>query len=231
MQVRARSGQIRSAASWPAAGRCAPGRRGRSRVGFTLLELLLVIGILMICAGAVAPSVMGVLANYHLKDGTQQVQAALAGTRVHAIDATSTYQFRFEPGGRRYVAVPIDIEVLSSPGTALSSDGAALAPGMFVAGTLPETLSFQVSTSSAPPPDSPPLPASGDPGWQTGMAKLPTAQEYASATWSDPIYFHVDGTASDATFAIVDTRGSGYRITVREVTGEIFVKTLETEAR
>ncbi len=189
------------------------------------------IGILMICAGAVTPSVIGVLANYHLKEGTQHVQAALAGTRVHAIDATSIYEFRFEPGGRRYVAVPIDLEVLSSPGTALSSDGASVAAGMFEAGMLPETLSFQVLPLAGPPPESPPLPAGGDPGWQAGMAKLPKAGDYAGANWSDPIYFRPDGTASDAMFSIVDSRGSGYRITVREVTGEIFVKALETETR
>jgi type II secretory pathway pseudopilin PulG len=195
--------------------------------GYTLIELLLVVGILMICAGAVAPSVLGMLANYHLKEGTQKVQAALGATRVHAIDATSTYQFRFEPGGRHFLAVPTDNDALNSPGPALSADGRSLAPGMFEAGLLPETLSFQVTAPSGPPPEAPPLPAMSDPGWIGGLGRLPDAHDFAAATWSDPIYFRADGTASDATFSVVDTRGVGYRFMIRAVTGEIFVRPLD----
>jgi type II secretory pathway pseudopilin PulG len=208
----------------PAAG------SGRAVRGYTLLELLLVVGILMISAAAVAPSVMGMMANYHLKDGVQKVQSALGSTRVHAIDATSTYEFRFEPGGRHFLAVPTDIEVLISPGPAVSADGSSLAPGMFQAGMLPETLSFQVSSSGLAPVTAP-MPAASDPGWTAGLGRMPGASDFATVNWSDPIYFRPDGTATDTTFAVVDTRGAGYRFTIREVTGEVFVHPLETESR
>jgi Tfp pilus assembly protein FimT len=198
--------------------------------GYTLLELLLVVGILMIVAGAVAPSVMGMLASYHLKDGVQKVQSALGATRVQSIDATSTYQFRFEPGGRHFLAVPTDIEVLNSPGSAASAGGSSLSPAMFQSGMLPETLSFQVSASSGPAPTSPAMPAASDPGWTAGLGHMPGASDFATVNWSDPIYFRPDGTATDTTFAVVDTRGAGYRFTIREVTGEIFVHPLETES-
>lgn len=204
-----------------------PRRASRHARGFTLLELLLVIGILMICAGAVAPSVMGMLSNYHLRDGVQKVQAALAATRVHAIDATSTYEFRFEPGGRHFLAVPTDNDALNSPGPALGSDGQSLAPGMYEIGILPEGLSFQATTSSSPPPESAPLPAGSDPGWMTALGRI-AERDVAQVTWSDAIGFRVDGTATDVTFAVVDTRGAGYRFTIREVTGEIFVHPLES---
>jgi type II secretory pathway pseudopilin PulG len=203
-------------------------RRGGHARGYTLLELLLVVGILMICAGAVAPSVLGMLANYHLKDGTQKVRAALAETRIHAIDATSTYQFRFEPGGRHFLALPTDIDVLSSPGPAMSGDGQSLAPGMFEAGILPETLSFQVTASGGPPPSAAPLPAANDPGWNGALGRVPDGHEFAGVAWSDPICFRADGTGTDATFLVVDSRGSGYRIVIRETTGDIFVHSVET---
>jgi type II secretory pathway pseudopilin PulG len=199
--------------------------------GYTMLELLLVIGILMIVAGAVTPSVMGMLANVHLKEGIQKVQAALGATRVHAIDATSTYQFRFEPGGRHFLALPVDNDALNSPGGAVGANGTSLAPGLFEAGVLPETLSFQAGTPTGPPPDAPPLPAGSDPGWIGSLARMPGANEFASVTWSDPISFRADGTGTDATFVIIDTRGAAYRFTIREVTGEIFIHPLETEPR
>jgi Prokaryotic N-terminal methylation motif len=197
--------------------------RGRQARGYTLLELLLVVGILMICAGAVAPSVLGMLADYHLKEGAQKVRSALGETRVHAIDATSIYEFRFEPGGRHFLAVPTEAEVLASPGPALTAGGQSLAPGMFEGGLLPETLSFQASAPAGPPPEEPPLPAASDPGWIAGSGKLPGAEDFAGVAWSDPIYFRPDGTGSDATFLIVDSRGSAYRFTIREATGDIFM--------
>jgi Tfp pilus assembly protein FimT len=205
------------------------GAVGRRLRAYTLLELLLVVGILMIAAGAVAPSVVGMLANYHLKDGVQKVQSALGSTRVHAIDATSTYEFRFEPGGRHFLAVPTDIEVLNSSGPAVSADGRTLMPAMFEAGMLPETLSFQVSSSGAATAAA--MPAAGDPGWTAGLGRMAGAHDFATVNWSDPIYFRPDGTATDTTFTVVDTRGAGYRFTIREVTGEIFVHPLETESR
>jgi hypothetical protein len=205
------------------------GEAGRRLRAYTLLELLLVVGILMICAGAVAPSVMGMLANYHLREGVQKVQSALGSTRVHAIDATSTYEFRFEPGGRHFLAVPTDVEVLNSSGPAVSEDGKSLMPAMFESGMLPETLSFQVSSSGAAAAAA--MPAACDPGWTAGLGRMPGAHDFATVTWSDPIYFRPDGTATDTTFTVVDTRGAGYRFTIREVTGEIFAHTLETESR
>ncbi len=196
--------------------------------GYTLLELLLVIGILMIVAGAVTPSVLGMLANVNLKEGIKKVQSALGATRVHAIDATSSYQFRFEPGGRHFLALPTDNDALNSPGGAIGADGKSLAPGMFEAGLLPESVTFQASAPSGPPPDSPPLPAGSDPGWIGSLGRMPNAHDFASVTWSDPISFRADGTGTDATFVVIDTRGAGYRFTIREVTGEIFIHPLET---
>jgi Tfp pilus assembly protein FimT len=201
------------------------------RAGYTLLELLLVVGILMICAGAVAPSVMGMLANYQLKDGVRKVQTALAATRVHAVDATSIYEFRFEPGGRHFAGVPTDNDVLNAAGSSGGQNATPLGAGLFVSGVLPENLSFQVSAPSGPAAETPSMPAASDPGWTAGLGRMPDAHDFASVAWSEPIYFRPDGTASDTTFTIVDSRGSGYRLTIREVTGEIFVHSIDTEPR
>ncbi len=202
----------------------------RGAPGYTLLELLLVIGILMIVAGAVTPSVLGMLANVNLKEGVKKVQSALGATRVHAIDATSSYQFRFEPGGRHFLALPTDPDAVGTQGSALTPDGGSLARGLFEAGVLPETLSFQTVAQAGPAPGTPPLPAGSDPGWIASLARMPDAHDFASAAWSDPITFRADGTGTDATFVVQDTRGGGYRFTIREVTGEIFIHPLETES-
>src|ERR1700722_9172630 len=98
---------------------------------------------------------------------------------------------------------------------------------MFEAGVLPETLSFQVIASGGPPPDSAPLPAANDPGWNGALGRVPDGHEFAGVNWSDPIYFRADGTGTDATFLVQNSRGSAYRIMVRETTGEIFVHSVE----
>ena len=71
---------------------------------YTLLELLLVLAVILAVAGAVTPTVVERMEDYKLKRGSEMVRFAISSTRIHAIDLSSVYQFRFESGGRRYLA-------------------------------------------------------------------------------------------------------------------------------
>ncbi len=199
------------------------------------------LAILFVIAGAVAPSVVSMMSEYRLKQAVESVRIALAATRVHAIDLSSTYQFRFEQEGRRWLALPTDSEVINAtvpPAPIGGGNAAGLQRSPFQSGEMDEHFKFQtvlptsVGGGSAVPNQSivPAPSAAGDAAFLASMAKLPTAINYGSVAWSPPILFHPDGTASDAALQIVDQRGAGFRLTVRELTGEISVQRIEQGA-
>jgi Tfp pilus assembly protein FimT len=195
-----------------------------SRLAYTLLELLLVLAILIIVAGAVAPAVLGMMSDHRLKETTEAVHNALALTRIHAIDTGSTYQFRIEPQGHHFIGVPTDPAALGSG----SSDGSgAISRSMVEAGLLDESCSFQGVTSATTGSAAPMTAAATDQAFSATLAKVNLNQDFTASNWSPPILFQPDGRASDATFNIVDQRGDGFRIRVRELTGEIFVERLQ----
>jgi prepilin-type N-terminal cleavage/methylation domain-containing protein len=201
----------------------------RHSFGYTLLELLLVIAILVIVASAVTPTVVARMAEYRLKQAAETARFALSATRIHAIDTCSTYQFRFEPGGRRYLAVPTDgdgASIAAQNAARQSSSGVARSGVEF--GQLPEDLSFQVVLPSVPGSSPAPLAGSTDAAWSAGVARIPNAANFTSAVWSPPVVFRPDGTGTDAALKIVDRRGEGFQLKVRELTGEVSVAPLTT---
>ena len=121
--------------------------------GYTLLELLLVLAILVAVASAVAPTVVARMSEYRLKEGTETARAALSATRIHAIDVSSVYQFRFETGGRRFLAIPTDGDALTNSQKAGERSGGNFAPVRRREWTLPERLSFQIVATVGVPGD------------------------------------------------------------------------------
>jgi Tfp pilus assembly protein FimT len=207
-----------------------------ARRSYTLLELLLVVGILVIVASAVAPAVLQRMNDYHLKETTESVRSALAATRLHAIDLSSTYQFRFSPGGRRYLAVPTDSEVLNQILQGGGTNGAAGAPNGLLktaieSGQLGESFTFQVAAALTPTaPIDPMAAAAADQAFTSVASQVQTTTpDMAPVAWSSPIVFRPDGSACDAAVNVVDSHGSGFRIVIRELTGEIVVQRLEQQ--
>jgi type II secretory pathway pseudopilin PulG len=209
--------------------------RSSRLAAYTLLELLLVLAIILAVAGAVTPTVVERMADYKLKRGCEMARSAISSSRIHAIDLSSVYQFRFEPNGRRYLAIPTDTEALSTSQT--GSAGATAQGGLprtaIVAGQLPEDLSFQIVVATAGMPGaataSTGLPPGGtDPAWTAAFGHVQNAGDYSSAAWSAPIVFRPDGSAMEAAINVVDKKGDGFQLRVRELTGEVTVSRLTT---
>src|SRR5436190_6028759 len=157
------------------------------RRGYTLMELLLVLGIIVIAAAAVAPSFRGVMRSAALKAAANAVRAELTRAHVHAMKTGRIQVFQYELGGAKYKVEPYigGDDALESPDGDPNSANAAppttsvgqLPPGQRA---LPEGTKF----------------AAGDAAVESRSERV--EQELSSAggsgvTWSRPILFYPDG--------------------------------------
>jgi len=182
------------------------------RRAFTIFELIIVMALLVTIVGLLWPALDNLHTEYRLRQAGQLVQARMAGARVHAIDWGMPWQFRYEPGGQRFIVVPYDQQSL------YSQTNAAKKPPR-VAGVLPSTrASFEAGG----------LLANGgqsvDPGWFSGM---PNAEDFSGVAWSAPLVFHPDGTSGAARVVIRDKNSRIVTVSVRALTGGVTVSKIE----
>jgi len=198
-----------------------------SRRGFTLMELLLVLAVLLLLAGIAAPALITAYDKHLFRQDVEEVRTRLARTRLHAVDTGVLYQFRFEPGGRRYLVVPLEIDSDAAPNATGTSNTSSLSTRYPMhAGLLREAMSFELieDTDTAPPamPDIPPVP-------EALLQGFPDATELAGVSWSPPIVFRPDGEAEEAAFFIVDDDKRSVRFHVRSLTGAVSVGDIQQE--
>ena len=168
-----------------------PVRHVRVATGFTLIEMLMVLGIIVLLAGLSWPALRGPLSNSRLRDAAKMVRVELAKTRLQAMQSDAVLEFQYEPGGSRFrVAVmreaPVDpqnAELASLPITL-----------EWVDFELPSGVVFaSPETATTMNPDAAALLDSDDP------------------LWSAPVVFYPDGTTTNAELILRnehDTRSS-----------------------
>ena len=191
--------------------------------GYTLMELLLAMGVLIAIAGIAWPLVQGQFERYRLKNEVENVRSKLASTRIRAIDSGLMYQFLYEPGGRNFIVVPF--EGVETEAEQVDAGGGSL---YRFAGSLSENVMFEtpenVAMTSQELPDVGVI--SGD-----FLSGLPGSLELSSVSWSQPILFYPNGTAVSAVFDVVDAKKQFIRISVRDLTGAVSVDQIRRETR
>ena len=195
------------------------------RRGFTLLEMMLVVGLLALFAGMTIPSVLRILGEQKLGNSAEKVRAAVASTRVQAIESGIIYQFCCESNGSRYAVVPFEPDHANS-GQA-SPTGATNLQGR-LSGRLPKGITFSNVV----------VKVSGTAAMATGSQKiasgafdgLPGSGELAGLSWSVPILFHPEGTANaDAEITVSDSRRQHILLRVRAFTGAVSMDRMVAE--
>jgi prepilin-type N-terminal cleavage/methylation domain-containing protein len=197
-------------------GRC----RIPTRDGFTFAELLLVLALLLIVTGLVFPPVLRMMADQPLKEAAERARVQLATVRLKALDSSSAWQLRFEPGGRNYLWMPTESSV---PLTANSSASTATAPAGPTSGELPKGINFSSDIQGVP------LVIERLP--QETFAGMPNAYQLLQTGWSAAITFQPDGSAVDSELAVINGSNRQIRLTVRGFTGGVTVSPIETRRR
>jgi len=170
--------------------------------------------VLAMLGGIVVPSALRLHADSRLSEVTEVVRYQLGSTRSRAIEGGLVYQFRFEPKGRNFIAIPFEREFEGSDLTS-SGSGATTGLGVFTryAGELPAGFRFN---------DCSPGTASTQSTQQLSedaLGELPNAQDLAGLAWSQAILFVPDGSAADYAFEVADGRDQAIRLEVRGLTG------------
>lgn len=189
--------------------------------------MLLVLAILLIITGVVFPPVLRMMADQPLKEGAERARVQLASVRLKALDSSAAWQLRFEPGGRRYLWMPMETNSAATSTSTSTSSNAATSPSNTAAGPtageLPKGISFSSDLNGTP------LPVERLP--QELVAGMPDAYQLAQVGWSAPVTFQPDGSAVDSELAVVDARNRQVRLTVRGFTGGVTVSPIETRRR
>lgn len=205
--------------------------REAKRAGFTLLELVLALSVLAILVGLTWPSLMRFVGDQRLRDDVELVRARTATVRSSAIAEGLTFQFRYEPGGTRYIILPYERPLTSEPA---GTDGATSPGGiddklrvrdyeLDEGNRFESTAPSRISGSSQP--------AATEQLSQDWLALFGGDAILAQATWSEAILFEADGSAGDAEFFVVDEEGRYQRIAVRGLTAAVSAGRVEQEDR
>ncbi|MBR5415954.1 MAG: prepilin-type N-terminal cleavage/methylation domain-containing protein [Thermoguttaceae bacterium] len=174
------------------------------RLGFTLMELLIVLAVIVMVAAVGTPSVVHILDRSKFRDGVLSLQAELGRTRSRAMKSGAALVFQYRSGTGEYRVFP------------KTSSEAAFSPQdvNVVAQTLPETALFMGGATIEPDSfqNAPQNDASSREGGKIGSLTSSPAEEDRSfdstrrslapsddaSDWSKPILFFPNGRTSTA---------------------------------
>jgi Tfp pilus assembly protein FimT len=192
--------------------RCAP-RRSRFRIGTTLIELILALGVLVLAAAIIVPTVLGLAESNRLMRTADDFKGLLAGLRSRALEESVAIEIAIEPNGAGY-------KVSRSDGSAPAAEATAAAKGndldaprpefdrdtVFADHKLPESVTFQNVRSPSADAATP----AGTIRFYPNGAATPIEFEIADAAVPGSVRFHIRGlTGTIASRRIYPGRDSG----------------------
>lgn len=173
------------------------------------MELLIVLAVLVAISAMAAPSLIERMKDSTVQESAESVREIVAEARTYAIDSGIDYQFRYEPNGQYFVVLPTEQEPTTANSTSTDSSSGEY---MRLSGELPEGLSLRAMDGEEDSSER------LEPEW---FGALPDAGVLSEKSWSQPVYFHFDGSALDHTFRVMDTDGRTAEISIRGLTGSV----------
>ena len=206
------------------------GPRRFQRHGITLVELLLVLTLLVIVGSLAAPTVTSSFASVRLRRAGDKIITCWANARARAIETGVPCQFRFMPESGQACVEPASI-VPADPALAAANPGADPTLSTPAAALADPAASSPLGSPSAEYNDAAPAVNVALPEpikFHSGESQVedPLTQERrvdplaaAGSSWSTPILFFPDGSASHASIVLANDRNQFLRLTLRGLTG------------
>jgi type II secretory pathway pseudopilin PulG len=200
------------------------------RRGITLVELLLVLTLLVIVGSLAAPAVTSSFASVRLRRAGDKIITCWANARARAIETGVPRQFRFMPDSGEACVEPASI-VPADPALAATSPGVDPTLSSPPAATADPAATNPLASPSGEYDDAAPAVniALAEPiRFHSGESQVedPLTQERrvdplaaAGSSWSLPILFFPDGSASHASIVLSNDRNQFLRLTLRGLTG------------
>lgn len=206
----------------------ADSRRRNVRSAFTLLELLLVLGVIVVLAAMSWPRLTGIMKRQSVLGNAEQVRQLCDRARVRAVEEGQTLQLRYEPHGRHYVLLPHEPV---DPGAQPSASTSGISPGAVPAAPyrvhqISEDCQFHVD-SALVSGQKLEVERLADP-W---LAQLENGAAARDIAWSLPILFFPDGSATDGQLTVLDRDRRYINLSIRGLTGTVQVSPIEILAQ
>jgi prepilin-type N-terminal cleavage/methylation domain-containing protein len=122
--------------------------RTRRRRGFTLLEIVLVMAIIVMFAAISFPSIEGMYADARLQGGCDSVRAAWAEAQAHAVNESRPYRFAVVPGKGNFRVAPDSAEFWTGEGGTAMADPEN--PAYILENSLPRGMVFPDEGGNVP---------------------------------------------------------------------------------
>jgi prepilin-type N-terminal cleavage/methylation domain-containing protein len=185
------------------------------RPGYSLLELVLVLAVMLIVTALALPSLKGMYGSYKLNGAVDSVRAAWAQARARAIAENRPYRFGVIPETGQYRVAPDLPDYWTGSGR--PSSDLTNGEGAVLEESLPPGVRFSMSGGGAPSADV--GDSSLDPAGR-GSKSSASADAYTSAA-----VFRPDGTARADCEILFQVRGARpTALCLRGMTGVITVK-------
>ena len=183
--------------------------RRPARPGYTLLEMLIVVAVVLVVVSVSWPAMRRPAAKSKLRDAAKQLRVALARARLEAIRSGTGQQFRYQPGTGYFEIsasaasegggfVPVAFEEMDEG----QSSADAFAAGAPVQYELPDGVRFFDPSAPVVPPGEP------DPIASPG-----------NGSWSTPILFYPNGRSFNARIRLHGQYGYYVDVVLRGLTG------------
>lgn len=177
------------------------------RQGFTLCEMLVVLGLLVGVTALAQPVLSGALSDSRLRSGAKLVRVELAKARLRAMKTGIAQQFRHELGKNRFEVAPLTSDQGDDAGsfardnrgrraTAATSEAPVAEGESVLELQLPSGVSFD-----------------------EGDALAETTEAFSEDGWSAPIVFYPNGQTKNAHLRLAGDGNTYIEVSLRGLTG------------